>query len=114
MPASKRPVCNGSRLIVQHPRIHKETARSLAHIGKSLGWRYNVTGRLLDMCVGLMAAYALSYPHRAPEGYGRLTVEAVRLIRRSKEKVAVLALEHGISEGMVGEIRARRSYRWVR
>lgn len=83
-------------------------------MAKALGIRCNATGRLLDMCAGLIAAYAKSYPQRRSRGYGELPVESVRAIRRSKSKIASIAVEHGISEAMVCKIRSRLCYRWVR
>lgn len=79
-----------------------------------MGFRYNFTGRLLDLCADLIVANARSFPITRPRGYGRLSPGCVREVRKSQEKIASIAAEHDISEAMVIKIRARQCYRWVR
>ncbi len=113
MPAPKSASRKVSRWIVQRVRIAPGTGRKLAVVAKSLGFHYNPTGRLLDLCADLIAASAGSMVGRRA-GYGSVPVATVRAIRRSKDKVAVIALEHRVSEAMVSKIRARLRYAWVR
>ena len=98
---------------MQRIKILPATARKLAVVAKTLGFRYRATGRLLDLCADLIAASAGSMVSRRA-GYGSVPVATVRAIRRSKDKVAVIALEHRVSEAMVSKIRARLRYAWVR
>lgn len=99
--------------IVQHVRILNVTWRKLKIVAKTLGFHYNPIGRLLDMCADLIVSNAtfMSLPRR---GYGSVPAATVRAIRRSREKIAVMSLEHGVSEAMCSKIRARKRYRWVR
>lgn len=90
------------------------TNRKLSVVAKSLGMRYNPTGRLLDICVDMMAVTAESMRPSRQKGYGRLSKDKVKAIRRSRDKIAVIALENGISEAMVVKIRARKCYKWIR
>jgi len=100
-------------MIVQHIRILPVTARKLAAVAKSVGIRTNISGRLLDSCADLIAAHAASMA-LPRSGYGGIPAATVRSIRRSREKIAVMALEYGVSEAMCSKIRARLRYRWVR
>ncbi len=90
------------------------TDRKLSKVAKSLGLRFNATGRLLDMCADMMAVTAMSMWPLRSKGYARLKASEVRAIRKSKDKIAVIALENKISEAMVMNIRQRKCYKWVR
>ena len=103
-----------SRLVIQHIRILPGTRKKLSEVARQLGIRYNPTGRILDLCVDLIQAQAGSQRPGKRRGYGSVPVAVVRLIRVSKEKTAVLALEHRIAESMVSAIRQRKRYAWVR
>lgn len=100
-------------MIVQRIRFLDSTNRKLSAVAKSLGLRWNPTGKLLDMCADLISESARSMTPKQ-RGYGRLTAREVRAIRSSKEKRLAVAVAHGISEAMVCSIRARRTYSWVR
>ncbi len=113
MPNAKpfpRQLC---RSVYQRTKISPGTGRKLGDLAKSLGIRYNATGRLLDLFVDIMVAAAGSVRLPAARGYGRLSAVQVRAIRRSTEKLDAIAAEHGVSHSLVVRIRARTAYRWV-
>lgn len=57
---------------------------------------------------------AMSLNPSKQRGYGRLMPDAIRAIRKSRDKIMCIAMEHKISEPMVIKIRARECYKWVR
>lgn len=114
VPATTRASRHASTLIHKRIAILPITNRKLNVVVKSLGMRFNPVGRLLDICVDMMAVTAESMRPSRQKGYGRLSKAAVLAIRRSKDKIAVIALETGVSEAMVIKIRAKKCYKWIR
>lgn len=116
MPASSASAAHASRSIVRRITISPVAGKKLGPVLKSLGFRYNSYGRLLELCADLIAerAESLSMAGLKVKGFGRLLPDDVREIRRSRDKISVIALDHCISEAMVCKVRARKAYRWVR
>ncbi len=114
MPSSQSASAHARRAIVRRITISPGAGKKLGPILKSLGFRYNGYGRLLELCADLIADKAESMSRVKVKGYGRLLPDEVRAIRKSKDKLAVIALEHHVSEVMVSKVRARKVYRWVR
>lgn len=112
--ATTRASRHASKLIHMRIAVLPITNRKLNVVIKSLGMRFNPVGRLLDICADMMAVTASSMMPSRQKGYGRLSKDTVKGIRRSKEKIAVIALENKISEAMVVKIRARKCYKWIR
>lgn len=86
-----------------------------------MGLNPNSRAIVIDLACDAIVAYAKSYsrPVSSRRGMGRpskmlaLTVDAVRVIRASTDKIMAIAAEFGINESLVCAVRSRTRYAWV-
>lgn len=114
VPASKAALPHLSRLIHQRVTFSVGTGRKLTELARLFGLHYNPTGHLLDLLVDVMKDSAEKAKIKPQKGYGSIAPATIRIIRRSKDKIAVIAIETGVSEAMVSKIRSRLRYKWVK